>query len=59
MGIKEDILKVMKETGKPMSAGEVEKALGIERKEIDNAFKQLKTSGEISSPIRCKWEPTK
>ena len=40
-----------------MSAGEVEKATGIDRKEIDKAFKELKAEGAIVSPVRCKWEP--
>ena len=35
MTVKEDVIKAMKEAGKPMSAGEVEKATGIDRKEID------------------------
>lgn len=57
MTVKEDVIKAMKEAGKPMSAGEVEKATGIDRKEIDKAFKELKAEGAIVSPIRCKWEP--
>ena len=55
--MKEKVLEVMKSTGKPMSAGEVEKALQADRKEIDKAFKQLKEEGKIVSPVRCKWEP--
>ena len=55
MTVKEDVIKAMKEAGKPMSAGEVEKATGI--KEIDKAFKELKAEGAIVSPVRCKWEP--
>lgn len=57
MEIKDQVLTCMKETGKPMSAGEVEKALGVDRKEIDKAFKILKKEEAIISPIRCKWEP--
>lgn len=57
MSVKDDVLKAMKEAGKPVSAGEVEKTLGIDRKEIDKAFKELKTEGAIVSPVRCKWEP--
>lgn len=57
MTMKEEILKVMKEAGKPMSAGEVEKLLKADRKEIDKAFKALKEEGKIVSPVRCKWEP--
>jgi len=57
MSAKEKVLEVMKEAGKPVSAGEVEKLSGLERKEVDNAFKELKKENAIISPIRCKWEP--
>lgn len=59
MAVKDDVLKAMAENGKPMSAGEVEKALGVDRKEVDKAFKELKNEGAIVSPVRCKWEPAK
>ncbi|WP_373485152.1 transcriptional regulator [Acetobacterium malicum] len=49
----------MKQQGVPMTAGEVEKALKVDRKEVDKAFKQLKKEEAIVSPVRCKWEPTK
>lgn len=55
--MKEKILAAMKAAGKPMSAGEVEKALGADRKEIDKAFAELKKEGKITSPMRCKWAP--
>ena len=42
MEIKEKILSIMKEAGKPLSAGEVEKLSGLDRKDIDKAFKELK-----------------
>lgn len=57
MDIKETIINVMKEAGKPISAGEVEKLSGLDRKEIDKAFKELKKEEAIVSPVRCKWEP--
>lgn len=57
--MKDEVIKAMKEAGKPMSAGEVEKATGIDRKEIDKAFKELKAEGAIVSPVRCKWEPAR
>ncbi|MDR3075198.1 MAG: transcriptional regulator [Candidatus Methanoplasma sp.] len=59
MAVKDDVLNAMKRGGKPMSAGEIEKAIGADRKEIDKAFKELKAEGAIVSPIRCKWEPAK
>jgi predicted transcriptional regulator len=57
MSILEDVLKAMKEAGKPVSAGEIEKITGLDRKEIDKAFKELKKENMIISPVRCKWEP--
>ena len=55
-----DYLSIVKETmrkmNRPVSAGEVEKESGLERKMVDKAFKELKENGEIVSPIRCKWE---
>lgn len=57
MDVKEQVLKVMQEAGKPVSAGEVEKLSGLDRKEIDKAFTVLKKEEAIVSPVRCKWEP--
>lgn len=57
MSTKDDVLNAMREAGKPVSAGEIEKILGIDRKEVDKAFKDLKKEEAIVSPIRCKWEP--
>ena len=59
MDIKETILNVMREARKPVSAGEVEKLSGLDRKDIDKAFKELKKEEAIVSPVRCKWEPAK
>ncbi|MDF2922312.1 MAG: transcriptional regulator [Paenibacillaceae bacterium] len=57
MSVKEQVLEAIKAAGKPVTAGEVEKATGIDRKEVDKAFTQLKKDNAIVSPIRCKWEP--
>lgn len=57
MDVKEKILEVMKEQNKPLSAGEVEKLSGLERKVVDKAFADLKREEKIVSPIRCKWQP--
>ena len=62
--MKEKVLQAMREAGKPVSAepvsaGEVTKALGADRKEVDKAFNELKKEGAIVSPVRCKWEPAK
>lgn len=57
MSAKEKVLEAMKAAGKPVSAGEVENLSGLDRKEVDNAFKELKKENAIVSPVRCKWEP--
>ena len=57
--MKEKVLQAMREAGKPVSAGDVTKALGADRKEIDKVFAELKKEGAIVSPVRCKWEPAK
>ncbi|MCE1189909.1 MAG: MarR family transcriptional regulator [Ignavibacteria bacterium] len=53
------VLAAMKKAAKPMSAGQVAEATGIDRKEIDKAMKVLKTNGQITSPKNCYWEPAK
>ncbi len=57
MGTAEAILEAMKNTGEPMSAGQIAEATGIERKEIDKAMKEMKKDETIVSPKRCYWEP--
>lgn len=59
MTTKQTVLDVLKKAGKPLTAGEVEQLSGLTRKDVDNAFKELKKENAITSPIRCKWEPTK
>ena len=55
--MKDQVLSTMKAAGKPMGAGEVATALGVDKKEIDKAFAELKKEGKIISPVRCKWAP--
>ena len=54
---KELVLKTMREAGKPIAAGEVATLSGLDRKVVDKVFAELKKTGEIVSPIRCKWTP--
>lgn len=55
--MKEQVLKAMREAGKPISAGDVAKMLNADRKEVDKSFAELKKEGAIVSPVRCKWAP--
>ncbi|MDD4803207.1 MAG: transcriptional regulator [Syntrophomonas sp.] len=59
MDSKEKVLEIMEKAGKPVTAGDVEKLSGLDRKEIDKVFKELKKENAIVSPVRCKWEPAK
>lgn len=59
MGEKETILEAMKKAGEPLSAGKVAELTGLDRKIVDKAFVEMKKSGTIVSPVRCKWEPAK
>ena len=54
---KQNVLNVMKEAGKPVTAGEVAVISGLDRKVVDKVFAELKKEGAIVSPVRCKWTP--
>ena len=55
----EKLMTAMKAAKKPMSAGQIADATGIDRKEVDKGMKTLKTQGLITSPKNCYWEPAK
>ncbi len=49
----------MTASGKPMKAGEIAAAAGMDKKEVDKAMNVLKKEGKIVSPVRCAWEPVR
>ena len=53
----EKVLETMKAAGKPMKAGEIAEASGLDKKEVDKAMKVLKKEGAIESPKVCYWQP--
>lgn len=57
--MKEQVLKAMREFGAPVNAGKISEITGLDRKDVDKAFAELKKEGAIVSPVRCKWEPQK
>ncbi|MBR1808310.1 MAG: transcriptional regulator [Paludibacteraceae bacterium] len=57
MTMRDQVLAAMRAAGKPVSAGDITKALNADRKEVDKAFAELKKEGAIVSPVRCKWAP--
>ena len=57
MDPKEKVLQAMKDAKQPVSAGDIEKITGLDRKVVDKAFTDLKKEDKIISPVRCKWQP--
>lgn len=53
----EKVLETMRVSGKPMKAGEIAEASGMDKKEVDKAMKVLKKEEKIVSPKYCYWEP--
>ena len=55
--MKEQVLQAMREFGAPVNADMIAEITGIDRKEVDKAFAELKKEGAIVSPVHCKWAP--
>lgn len=55
---KELVLETMRKAGEPLNAGKIAELSGLDRKIVDKAMAEMKKTGEIVSPVRCKWEPT-
>jgi DNA-binding IscR family transcriptional regulator len=55
----EKVLEVMQAAGKPLKAGEIAEAAGLDKKVVDKVMNDLKKQGKISSPKVCYWEPAK
>ena len=55
--MKEQVLKAMREFGAPVNAGKIAEITGLDRKDVDKVFAELKKEGAIVPPVRCKWEP--
>jgi biotin operon repressor len=55
MNTEDQIIETLKTNPKPMSAGQIAEATGIDRKMVDKAMNKLKTEERIVSPQRCYW----
>ncbi|MDX9768935.1 MAG: MarR family transcriptional regulator [Tenuifilaceae bacterium] len=53
---KDKVLETIKSAGKPMKAGEVAEAAGIDKKEVDKSIKSLVADGVLHSPKRCFYD---
>ena len=56
--VSDNVLKAMKEIGKPVKPGDVAKKLGIESKAVSKAINELKKAGKVNSPKRCYYAVT-
>jgi transcription initiation factor TFIIIB Brf1 subunit/transcription initiation factor TFIIB len=53
METKEIVVKTLESAGKPMKAGEIADASGIDKKEVEKSIKVLVKEGKLHSPVRC------
>lgn len=52
----EVVLDFFSKAEKPVSAGQIATATGIDRKEVDKIMTRLKKEEKIVSPKVCYWE---
>lgn len=55
MNTEDQIVETLKQSVKPMSAGQIAEKTGLERKVVDKAMSKLKSEEKIISPVRCFW----
>jgi len=55
MNAEDQILETLKQSEKPMNAGQIVEKTGLDRKEVDKVMTKLKKEEKIVSPIRCFW----
>jgi len=56
MDANEKVIKTLKSAGKPMKAGEIADAAGVDKKEVEKAIKKLVAEGKLHSPQRCFYD---
>lgn len=55
MNTEDQILETLKQSEKPMNAGQLVEKTGLDRKDVDKAMTKLKKEEKIISPVRCFW----
>jgi len=50
------IIQTLKSAGKPMKAGEIAEASGIDKKDVEKAIKKLVADSKLHSPMRCFYD---
>lgn len=56
MNTEDQIIETLKQSEKPMSAGQISEKTGLDRKVVDKAMSILKKDEKIVSPVRCFWK---
>lgn len=59
MDIKEKVLEVLTNSEEPLKGGEIAEKVGIDKKDVDKAIKDLKKEEKIISPKRCFYSVNK
>ena len=57
MNTEDQIIETLKQSEKPMNAGQIVEKTGLDRKDVDKAMNVLKKDGKIVSPKVCYWQP--
>jgi hypothetical protein len=55
MNTEDQIIETLKQSAKPMNAGQIVEKTGLDRKDVDKAMTKLKKEEKIISPVRCFW----
>ena len=53
------VLNAMKKAGKPLKAGDIAEATGLEKSEVSKIINALKKQAKVSSPKACYYEPAR
>lgn len=56
---KEKVYEALLRSEEPLNAAKAVEITGLERAEVDKAFKELKKEGKIESPKRCFYSAAK
>ncbi len=59
MELTDKVLKALNDAKKPMKAGEIADATGVDKKDVEKAIKQLVKQEKLHSPIRCFYDVKK
>lgn len=51
------VLNAMKRAGKPLKAGDIAEATGMDKAEVSKIIAALKKQAKVSSPKACYYEP--